>query len=138
MRTRQLLGLIGFAGVAYGVFGLLANAASTAPQRTGLWLVGGVIAHDFVLTPIVAVSGWLLVRWVPAWARGIVQGGLVVAGVVVLLSLPLLVRQGSGYPSLLPLDYRTNLLGVLAVVAAGTALLLGLTALRRRRRDMTR
>ncbi|MDP9397409.1 MAG: hypothetical protein M3P96_06100 [Actinomycetota bacterium] len=132
MSARLLLGAVGAAVAAYGVAGLLLNAASTAPPRTALWLVAVVIAHDLVLAPVVALVGWLLVRLVPAWARGTVQGGLVVAGVVLLLSVPLLIRQDAGnYPSLLPLNYRANLLGVLAVVATGTALGLALAAVRR-------
>ncbi|MFB7280867.1 hypothetical protein ACFCZV_27540 [Streptomyces hydrogenans] len=61
--------------------------------------------------------GLLLVgrRW-----RGTLRGALVVAGCLVLVTLPLLVRPGAPpNPSALPLPYGRNLAIVLAVVAAG-------------------
>lgn len=132
---RLLLGAVGAAVLAYGVLGLLSAAPATAPVSTGLWLVGGVLAHDLVLAPVVAGVGWLLVRLVPDWARPVVQGGLVVAAVLVLVALPAVLRQGApgGYASLLPQDYRTNLTGLLLAVLAGTAALVALRGVRQRR-----
>ncbi len=139
MRTgaglRLLLGVGGAAMLAYGALGLLSAAPATAPVHTALWLAGGVLAHDLLVVPAVAGVGWLLVRLVPAWARPPVQGGLVVAAVLVLVSLPAVLRQGApgGYPSLLPQDYRANLAGLLLAVAAGTAVLVAWQGVRRRR-----
>lgn len=133
-RGRALLAVAGVALISYGLIGVLGNAGATKPLSTAIWVGGLTLVHDLVLAPVVAVVGWLLSRALPDWARPIVQGGLVVAGVVVLLSIPVVLRQGAPgtYDSLLPLDYRANLVKILAVIAVGTALLLAVRSRRRR------
>ena len=133
---RLLLGAAGAAVLAYGAWGLVASSGGAIPLPALLWLAGGVLAHDLVLAPLVLATGWVLTRLLPPQARAILQGGLVAGAVVVLVALPAVLRQGapSDNPSSLPLDYRTNLVRVLLVVAAGTALLLAVHVVRHRRR----
>ncbi|MFF9912463.1 hypothetical protein [Streptomyces sp. NPDC013457] len=72
-------------------------------------------------------------------ARGAVRGGLIVAGSLTLIALPLMVRPGAPpNPTALPLDYVRNWLVLMGVVAIGTGVVLGarrLPAQRRRRRS---
>lgn len=71
--------------------------------------------------PRAAAAGWLLSRTLPRSIRPVIQGGLVVGGVVTLVALPAILGYGrSDNTSVLPLDYRRNLVLVLAIVAAAT------------------
>ncbi len=86
-----------------------------------VWLVAGVLTHDLVLIPLLAATGWLLARAVPAPVRPVLRGGLLIAAAITLVALPVL--SGKGDPSnasLTPLDYPRNLAIVLAAIAAGT------------------
>lgn len=129
-RGRVLLAAAGVALLSYGLYGVVRHSA---PPGVLIWAGGLLLAHDLVLAPVVAVVGWILTRLLPSWARPIVQGGLVVAAVVVITAVPVVLRQGApgNFDSLLPLDYRANLIKVLAAVAVGTVLLVGVQAWRR-------
>lgn len=86
-----------------------------------VWMGGALVLHDGIIAPLVLAAG-LAVAAVPA--RGLVRGALLTAGVLVLVTLPLLLRPGTPpNPSALPLPYGRNLLLVLAAVAvaAGAA-----------------
>jgi hypothetical protein len=133
-RWRLALGAVGVAAAGYGGWGLLTGGVATAPRDTGRWLLAGVLAHDLVLAPLVAGTGWLLGRTVPAAARGTVQGGLFVAGTVTLVAIPVLSgRGGRSNPTTDPLDYPRNRLVVLAAVAVATAVLAAVRVRRARR-----
>jgi len=75
--------------------------------------------------PLVALGSVVLVRVVPARARSVVQGALIVTATVLLVAYPMV--NGGGRlpdnPSILPLDYPRNLVIVLVVVWAITAML---------------
>jgi len=123
--------VVGLGVVAFGLTGLLDHL----PDATNwaLWFFGGLLIHDGLIVPTVAVVsvvlGWIL----PTRVLPVVQGTLVVAGVMVLVSVPVVGGWGrlANNPSLDPLDYRRNLAIVLAIVVAIGGLLL-LRALRRR------
>ncbi|MFD7974357.1 hypothetical protein [Streptomyces sp. NPDC059071] len=103
-----------------GLIGLGAWLVAVEPDPAGVlaWLVGALVLHDGILAPLVLAVGLLLVG---RPERGLLRGTLVVAGSVVLVTLPLLVRPGEPpNPSALPLPYARNLaivLGAVAVVA---------------------
>lgn len=103
--------------IAWGVRGIVMDAARTHPAELGRWLVGSAVVHDAVLLPVVlgiAVATrrlasdrvWPLVRW-----------ALSTTGVVLLVSWPFVRGYGqrSSNPSLLPRDYAT---GVVVAIAA--------------------
>jgi len=124
--TRVLLGVAGLAGVLYGLFLLLGQGA-TQVLDAGVWLVGGVVAHDAVLAPVVLVLGVVAVRLLPGVARAPVVVGLVVLGTVTLVAVPVLGRFGAspGNPTLLDRDYVAGwcvLAGLTAVAVAGAIL----------------
>ncbi|TXS23097.1 hypothetical protein EAO71_22270 [Streptomyces sp. ms191] len=103
-------------------------AVQPAPAEVWVWLAGAVVLHDAILAPLVLVVGLLLVG---RRDRGLLRGAAIVAGSVLLVTLPLLLRPGAPpNPSALPLPYGRNLVIVLAAVAVTT----GAVLLERRRR----
>ncbi|WP_306330185.1 hypothetical protein [Streptomyces venezuelae] len=115
---RYALGVLGL-----GLIGLGARLVVAEPDPAGvlLWLAGAVVLHDGVLAPLVLAVG-LLIAARPA--RGLWRGALIVAGSVILVTLPLLVRPGEPpNPSALPLPYGRNLAIVLGAVGAVTGAL---------------
>ena len=91
------------------------------------WLLGGVVAHDAVLAPLVVLAGVVAAARLPAWARGAAAAALVVLGPVTLTALPALGRFGvrADNPTLLDRPYAAGWAAVaaLVLVAAGTAAL---------------
>jgi hypothetical protein len=128
-------GAVGLAGLA----GLLRDAAKTMPLVWLGWLVGLLLVHDFVLAPLIHLTGRRLRDRAPASWRWPLQLGLVTSGALVLASVPVLVGVGRrtqpGNASVLPGNYPLALAGVLTVVWLGV-LALGIRgSTRRRRRD---
>lgn len=110
--VRLLLGGVGLLLIAIGGR-LLADLPD--PLDVLVWMGGALVLHDGIIAPLVLAAG-LAVAAVPA--RGPVRGALLTAGVLVLVTLPLLLRPGAPpNPSALPLPYGRNLLLVLAAVA---------------------
>jgi hypothetical protein len=127
----------GWAVMAVGVGGAIVNGGSTDPPALALWLAGSLVAHDLVVAPVVFVVGIAVRRSVPAWARALVQGGLIVTGVLALYSIPLLGGFGrdAGNPSILPRAYGPGLLVALGTVWAAVGILLAWAWRARRRAD---
>jgi hypothetical protein len=118
--VRTLRVAVGAAGVA--LMGVGASLLVHVRDVPGVlvWLGGAVVLHDAVIAPVVLLSGLLLVR---GGVRGPARGGLLVAGALTAVALPVLLRPGrTANPSVLPLDYPRNWLIALAVVATVTAL----------------
>lgn len=131
MIGRLLLGAVGAGTMLYGIERLWLSHEAGDPVRVVEWLAGAVILHDFGIAPFVVIVGFLLTRAVPGWARGIVQGALLVAGTVLVIAIPLIVKPVPSIPTVLPLDYRRNLAIVLGAIVVGAALLIALRGIRR-------
>jgi hypothetical protein len=132
---RAILWVSGAAVFAVGLAGLLRHARQTRPGSWLTFLLGGLAVHDAVLVPLVAAVSWVLVRWVPRAVRPVVAGGLVVAGALVAISVPVVGGYGrlANNPSILPSHhYGRNLVLTLVVVAALTAALARAKAVRSR------
>jgi hypothetical protein len=120
---RWTCGVAGVALIGYGAHRIVSGGIATSPADLARWLIGGVLGHDLLIAGVTGATGWLLSRVVPARARPAVVGGLLVAGSLVLISIPVLSgRGGHGNPTTDPLDYPRNLAIAIAAVAAGTGL----------------
>lgn len=114
---------VGLAIVAFGVAGLLRNVDGEALTSWAMLFAGGLILHDGVVAPLVALLSLALVRLLPAWARPPLQAGLVVTALVLAVAVPLVAPADTrlaNNPSLLPGVYDRNLLLVLAPVWLAT------------------
>ena len=123
--TRIMVGAIGLAVIGYAIVGLFTDDGVRIAGVLPL-LVGLVIAHDLILMPIAIGLGALATRYVPAWCRRLVQGGLWVSAAVTAFALPFIIGAGRvpDNPSKLPRPYGAGLaitLGVIWLVVAGLA-----------------
>jgi hypothetical protein len=87
-----------------------------------LWLIGALIVHDAIIAPSVFVVTLLARRLsarVPAVIIAIVEGALVIAGIVTLLFLPEVIKKaiGTNSSSILPQSYGLHLAVFYAVMA---------------------
>ena len=116
MRTRVLLGALGVAVAAYGMWLLLQEDLADLVD-TAVWLAGGVVLHDFVLVPLTLLLGLALIRLLPENLRAPVAGGLVVLGTVTLMAVPVLGRWGANAdnPTILDRNYTAGWLVVAGV-----------------------
>ncbi|WP_369148570.1 hypothetical protein [Streptomyces sp. R44] len=106
----------GVGGLGLVLIGVGAWRVADQPDPLGVlvWLAGAVVLHDGIIAPLVLAIGLLVVG---RPERGVLRGALVVAGSLLLVTLPLLVRPGEPpNPSALPLPYGRNLVIVLAAV----------------------
>lgn len=133
-------------GLGLLVLGGVVLLQEVSPRRyVGIltWFAGALIVHDGIIAPLVVVVGVVSRRVgarVPAVAIAIVQAALVVAGVVVLLVVPEILKQAIGTlsSSILPQDYGLHLAVFLVVVAVLTALAVGFYAVVLPRRQKLR
>ncbi|WP_086829909.1 hypothetical protein [Streptomyces sp. NRRL B-24572] len=125
---RYGLGALGVALVGLGTW-LVVDQPD--PLGVFVWLAGALVLHDGILAPLVLAVGLLLVG---RRRRGLLRGALLVAGSVVLVALPLLLRPGAPpNPSALPLPYGRNLAIVLAAVTVVTGASIAVQRWRERR-----
>jgi hypothetical protein len=120
MRFRLLLGALGAALIGYGSYQLLHDRGATHPVEVAKWLVIAVLVHDGILAWAVVLVGWMLARAVPGRARPYVQGGLICAALITVITLPLIHRRGKAAPgsTLLTQNYPAHLAILLGTVAA--------------------
>ncbi|CAB4728122.1 MAG: hypothetical protein F2667_12645 [Actinobacteria bacterium] len=118
MRARLAIGAL---GVLLGLFGartLWTRQDTDQLTNAGLWLVGGVVLHDLVLAPVVLLLVVVVARLLPTAYRAPAVVALVVLGTLTIVAVPMLSGQGvrPDNPTLLPRDYRTTWLVLVAVV----------------------
>lgn len=112
-------------GIALGLFGalrLLTQIPGSSLILLALWLVGAVIIHDGVLSPLVVSLGWTLRRLVPDRARRHIQAALIMSALVIVIAIPMIYLRGSQPASkaLLQRDYGANLGLIMVVIAVLT------------------
>ena len=115
------LGLMGLGGIV-----ALTWLHATQYPRVILWLIAALIVHDGIIAPTVFVVSLIarrLATRVPAVAIAIVEGALVIGGIVTLLFLPEVLKKaiGTNSSSILPQNYGLHLLVFYAVLAILTA-----------------
>ena len=122
MRLRVLLAGLGVLVGGYGAFLLLSRQDPDQLLNAALWLVSGVVLHDFVLAPLVLGLVVVGARLVPAVGRAPVAAGLVVLGTATVFAIPVLgtFGQRSDNPTLLDRDYTAGWFAVAGVVLLAT------------------
>ena len=118
--------------ILLGFVGLASNSGQTEPLSWALWFGGGVVVHDLLLVPMVLALG------IPARRlRAPYRTALVVAGLVSVVALPVVLGLGrrADNPSQLPLNYATDLAGVIAGIVLVAAAADGCARLLRMRRE---
>ena len=117
----------GWALILWGVRGALHHRIDTRPGQLARFLIGGALAHDLVLAPLVLLAGTALARTVRGRWRAPAQAALLVSGTLLLFTYPALRGYGRALhnPTSLPHDYAANLavvVGAVVVVSAAAAL----------------
>jgi hypothetical protein len=112
--------VLGWAVIGYGIVGLVRNADDTHPLNFLGYFAGSVLAHDFLLAPLVLAVGWYGVRRLRGRARAAATAALIISGTVTLYALPFVLELGRDpdNPSRLPNNYGAALAIVVAVVSA--------------------
>jgi hypothetical protein len=125
-RWRIGLLLFGLAVMGIGAVVALTWLHATQYPRVILWLVAALIVHDGIIAPSVFVISLIARRLsarVPAVIIAIVEGALVIAGIVTLLFVPEILKKtiGTNSSSILPQNYGLHLVvfyGVMAILVA--------------------
>lgn len=139
MRTwRIVLATAGILLLLYGAVSLLTNVDFGTLLLLALWLIGAVVIHDGIVSPLVIGVGWALHRVVPPRARRYLQGGLIAAGLVTVVAIPMIVQQGSlpASKALLQQNFGGNLTLLLGIVGAVSLLLYAVRVARDGRRPV--
>jgi hypothetical protein len=107
--------------MGYALVGVL----TSNPLGVPVFLAGVLIAHDFVLMPVVIGVGALIGRFVPIGDRAVVRVAALCSLAVTVVAMPLVLGYGRtpDNPSALPGDYGWGLGIVLGVIWLGAALL---------------
>jgi hypothetical protein len=131
-RWRIALGTAGVLLAMFGVFRLVTEIpVSDLVVLTG-WLVGAVVIHDGVLSPLVVGIGVLVSR-VPHRARRYLQAALVAAAAVTIIAIPMIYRRNSQprEKAILLRNYAGNLALLLGIIAVVTLTLYAVRVARR-------
>lgn len=117
-RVFWVLGGVGWALMAFGVWGILKEARATAPPELAAWVVGAAVMHDLVVAPVVFSVGRSLARASAGPPRAVLQVGLILTGILVLYSIPVVGGFGrlGDNPSLLPQEYGASLVALVVAV----------------------
>ena len=127
--TRLLLGFTGVAAIGWG-FWLLSDDGLERWRSQAVWIVGGVLAHDAVIAPLVVVLGVAAARvWRPRARRAIAVGFIMWATVSVAAANVLLPIGGRpDNPSLMNRPYVLAWLIFTGVVIVATAIAMARSA----------
>jgi hypothetical protein len=111
---------VGYAIMVFGVVGMIRSSSLQSLGQVATWVVAGDLVHDLVVAPLVCIVGFGLASVVPSPLRWPVRAGFMGTAVVLVVAYPALRGFGRttapGNGSVLPLDYTTATLTVIAVV----------------------
>ncbi len=122
MTTRLIIAAVGVIAGSYGLINLLDRGWSDLIS-IAIWLAGGVIAHDFVLAPLILALVAVTMIVLPRRFRAVGAFALVVIGTVTITAIPVLGRFGAlaDNPTLLPRNYGAGWLIFVTVVVVACA-----------------
>lgn len=123
---RTLLGVTGVALVVYGLLRLL-RLPGEQVLAVGIWVAGGIAAHDGLLAPVVIGLGLLAAHRLDSRWRTPLLWLLVVLGPLTVVAVPVLGRFGArpDNPTLLDRPYLAGY-GLIAVVVVVWTVVAGL------------
>jgi len=129
-RVQIVLVVVGVALLAVGGITLLNDVNPKRYIGLASWLIGALIIHDGIIAPTVFVIILFFRRAnkrIPVVFLLIVQGAIVIGSIIALLVVPEILKKaiGAANPTLLPLDYSTNLVVFLIGLAILTGIALG-------------
>jgi len=129
-RVQIVLVVVGVALLAIGGITLLNDVNPKRYIGLASWLIGALIIHDGIIAPTVFVIILFFRRAnkrIPVVFLLIVQGAIVIGSIIALLVVPEILKKaiGAANPTLLPLDYSTNLVVFLIGLAILTGIALG-------------
>ena len=93
------LAAVGIVLVLYGAGRILFSVPPAVLVVLGAWMLGALIVQHGVVSPLVVAVGAALRRGLPDRGRRFVQAGLIVAGMVTVVAIPLILRQGTQPPA---------------------------------------
>lgn len=120
-KLAKLTVLFGAGVLLFGFFGLLfIDEARTNPPEFFKWFGGGVLVHDALLVPVVAVIAAVATRFVPPFMKAPVQGAFFASTILALTTLPFWRGYGlrEDNPSALPNDYGAAVVSLVAAIWA--------------------
>jgi hypothetical protein len=120
-RVRIAIGVVGVGLGLFGVYRLLTQLDARDLLYLMFWLIGALVIHDGLLSPIVVGVGAALAR-LPRRARTFVQGGLLAGAFVTVIAIPMIYRRNSQprVKAILQQNFGLNLVSLLAVILVGT------------------
>ena len=120
MRLRLPLGIAGVLLSLFGVFRLVTQVPPFPLVILALWLVGALVIHDGILSPVVVGVGWAIARVVRPRARRYLQVALIMAALVTVIAIPMIYRQDSQprSKSMLLQNFGLNLTLLIGIIAA--------------------
>jgi hypothetical protein len=138
--VRWCVGLLGLIMLGYGIWRIFDFSNATQPKELAKWMIAALVLHDGILSWLIVGAGWGLRRFVPGRERAYVQGGLITAGLVTIVALPLIYRRGHSQPgqALLERNYLVNLAIIYGAIALVTVTAYLISTSRDRRAAKTR
>lgn len=124
---RWRIGLLVLGIALLGLGGIVLLQEVNPKKYLGIlaWFVGALIIHDGIIAPIVFVTTIVMrskLQRLPAAVVAIIQGALVVGGIITLIVVPEIMKKAIGTlsSSILPQNYGLHLVGLYVVLAALT------------------
>ena len=140
-RWRIALVVLGLALILLGAAVLLADVAPSNYTGILVWLIGAIIIHDGIIAPATFGVNVLMRRAgkkIPLAVLMFIQGAIVVGAIMALIVFPEIIKKsiGTANPTMLPLDYATNLavFYLVLIVATAGAVTLYLTVFAKRQK----
>ncbi len=129
--TRIALGAAGLLLMGFGAFRFVTEIPVYDLVVLALWLIGALVIHDGILSPIVIGVGVALTR-LPVRARRYVQAALIAGGSVTVIAIPMIYREDTQPPNkaILLQNFAANLSVLLGLIAAVTLVLYALRVAR--------
>ncbi len=119
--TRTVLATLGVAAGVYGLV-LLLFGPMKDPVSVAIWFAGGVIVHDFLLSPLLVGGGVGAARVLPSSVRGPLAYGVMATLALVGVAAPVLFRShGIGNQTVLDRNYPLGFAIAVGVVWVAVA-----------------